>query len=181
MNQYQTYKYLETLPKITQAYNNTYHRSIKMKPSMVTETNQSQVWINLHKKSKDKTSTEKMTLSVGDWVRVSNLKGIFDREYRQKWSGEEFQIISSSLKQGRPAYVLQDYAGELITGTFYPEELQKLDRTEDNRVYRIEKIIRTRRYKNRPKEYLVKWLNWGDKWNSWVTENDMESIPKPPP
>ena len=179
MNQFQTFNYLPALSKITAAYNNTYHRSIKMAPSQVSSENQSQVWATLHKRKESPYRPENAKIKVGDWVRVSFLNKVFDREYSERWTREVFQVVAASLKQGRAAYQLQDYAGDPISGTFYPEELQVVSDPK-NAVYKIEKVIRTRKLKNRPKEFLIKWVGWNSKFNSWVTEEDLREIPKPP-
>ena len=120
-----------------------------------------------------------MKLNIGDWVRISYLKKTFDREYQEKWSGEIFKVVGRKLKQGRAVYTLQDYAGEDIVGSFYPEELQLIT-VPENAVYKVEKVIRSRKRKGKPREYFVKWLNWGERWNSWVTEQDLRDLPKPP-
>ena len=177
MNQFQTFRYLEALPKITNSYNNSYHRSIKMKPNQVSPQNQSLVWATLHK-SKQDLKRPRIKLKVGDWVRISFIKKTFDREYHEKWTGEIFKVTSAKFKQGKPVYTLEDYAGETITGTFYPEELQLIVVPEDA-VYRIERIIRSRKRRGHPKEYLVKWQNWPVRFNSWVTEDDLQNLPRP--
>ena len=179
MNEFQTFKYITALPKIITSYNNTFHRSIQMKPSQVTAENQSQVWRTLHGKKHLPLKKPKLTIKVGDWVRVSNLKGVFDKSYRQTFSGEIFQVVTASVRQGKPVYTIKDYAGEAVTGTFYPQELQVI-RVPENAVFRVERVIRTRKLKNRPKQFLVRWLGWGPKWDSWVTEDELRDLPRPP-
>ena len=59
-------------------------------------------------------------------------------------------------------YKLEDLSGEDIDGTFYEQELS-LDSTKE---YKVEKILRKKKIKG--KEYaLVKWLGYGNKFNSW--------------
>ena len=43
-----TLTYIDVSPKLVKSYNNTYHRSIKMKPSQVTEANEAKVWDTLY-------------------------------------------------------------------------------------------------------------------------------------
>ena len=43
-----TLTYINVLPQLASSYNNIYHRSIKMKPSQVTITNEAQVWDSLY-------------------------------------------------------------------------------------------------------------------------------------
>ena len=40
--------YIDVLPKLVKSYNNTYHRSIKMKPSQVTKANEASVGDFVH-------------------------------------------------------------------------------------------------------------------------------------
>ena len=181
MSQYQTFRYIDALTKVTASYNDTYHRSIKMAPSKVTRDNQSEVWMTLHGTRGQKPAQKRSAFKfkIGDWVRISYLKKPFDREYREKWTSELFKVIDRDTKQGLAVYQLEDYAGESVTGTFYTEELQPVV-LQDNAVYKIEKILRYRKRKGKQREMLVKWLGWGDKFNSWVTATDLERVNKAP-
>ena len=46
--------YIDVLPKLVKSYNNTYHRSIKMKPSHLTKANEAKVWDTLYGNDVDK-------------------------------------------------------------------------------------------------------------------------------
>ena len=46
--------YIDVLPKLVKSYNNTYHCSIKMKPSQVTKSNEAKVWDTLYGNEVDK-------------------------------------------------------------------------------------------------------------------------------
>ena len=72
-----------------------------------------------------------------------------------------------------PVYKLKDDAGEILEGTFYEPELQKIIKNDD--VYRVEKIFRERKRKG-VVEYLVKWEGYADKFNSWVSERDISKL-----
>ena len=56
-------------------------------------------------------------LKEGSKVRVAQLKNVFDKESKFRWSKEIFII--------RVTYVLKDYNGEILSGMFY-RELQKI-------------------------------------------------------
>ena len=43
-----TLSYIDVLPQLVSSYNNTYYRSIKMKPTQVTKANESKVWDTLY-------------------------------------------------------------------------------------------------------------------------------------
>ena len=66
---------------------------------------------------------------IGDHVRISKYKNIFAKGYTPNWS-EEIYVIKA-IKNAVPwAYVINDLNCEEIIGTFYEEELQKIDEQE---------------------------------------------------
>lgn len=67
----------------------------------------------------------KFKFKIDDMVRIQQLRGAFEREYDERWSGEHFVVKSCSFKQGIPIYELQDIDGEDIKGCFNQQELQK--------------------------------------------------------
>ena len=87
-----------------------------MKPVDVKDN----AYINSSKKVNDKDSKFK----VGDHVRISKYKNIFDEGYTPNWSEEVFTI--KEVKNTVPwTYVVSDLNGEEIIGTFHEKELQK--------------------------------------------------------
>ena len=60
---------------------------------------------------------------VADHVRISKYKNIFTKGYTPNWSEEVFVI--KKVKNTVPwTYVINDFNGEEIIGTFYGKELQ---------------------------------------------------------
>ena len=120
--------YIDKLDDIVKKYNNTSHKSIKMKPVDVKDN----TYINFKKESNDKNPKFK----VGDHVRISKYKNIFAKGYMPNWSEEIFVI--SRIKNTVPwTDVINDLNGEEIIGTCYENELQGTRRNE----LRIEKVI----------------------------------------
>ena len=76
--------YFDVLDDIVNKYNNTVHRTIKMKPIDVT----SDSYAEYNEDSNEKDPKFK----VGDRVRISKYKNIFAKGYTQNWS--EVFIIS---------------------------------------------------------------------------------------
>ena len=121
--------YIDKLEDIVHEYNNTYHRTIKMKPIDVKDN----IYINIDKEVNDNDPKFK----VGDYVRISKYKNIFAKGYTLNWSEEVFVI--KEIKNTVPwTYVIHDLNDEEIIGAFYEKDLQKLDQNE----FRIEKVIK---------------------------------------
>ena len=72
---HQTVRYLEKLRDFVWSYNNTYHRSLGMAPSMVNDVNQEAVWQRLCGRD----GGGKPKFVVGDRVRISKAKRQFKR------------------------------------------------------------------------------------------------------
>ena len=107
---------IDKLDDIVDEYNNTYHRTIRIKPIDVEDN----TCIDFEKEVNDRDPKFK----VGDHVRISKYKNIFAKGYTPNWSEEVF-VISKIENRVPWAYVINDLNGEEITGTFYEKELQK--------------------------------------------------------
>ena len=165
-------RYIDDLDTIINRYNNSYHRSIKMKPIEVTKENEPLVWMNIYegKLFPRKTSKDKDPILIGDLVRISIERGPFRKSYLEGWSEEIFRV-KFIVNGTPPVYKIEDQAKEEIKGTFYKEELQKVEEPDS---YRIEKIIRRKRDREGNLLYYVKWRGYPDKFNSFVTEEDLQ-------
>ena len=121
--------YVDKLDDIVNELNNTYHRTIKMKPVDVKDN----TYIDFKKEVNDKNPKFK----VGDYVRISKYKNIFAKGYMPNWSEEVFTI--SKIKNTVPwTYVINNLNGEEIIGPFYEKELQKTNQKE----LTTEKVLR---------------------------------------
>ena len=76
--------YINKLDNIVNKYNNTYHRTIKMKPVDVKNN----TYIDSNKEVNDKDPKFK----VADHVRISKYKNTFAKGYTPNWSEEIFVI-----------------------------------------------------------------------------------------
>ena len=158
------YKYMTSISKnvytdkpddIINEYNNTYHRTIKMKPIDVKDN----TYIDFGKEVNDNDPK----LKVGDHVRISKYKNIFAKGYTPNWSEEIFFI--KEIKNTAPwTYVINDLNGEEIIATFYGNELQKTNPEE----LRIEKVIKKKGHK-----LYVKWKGYDNSFNSWIDKKDL--------
>ena len=121
--------YSGVLDDIVNKYNNTVHRTMKMKPIDVT--------FDSYAEYNEDSNEKDPKCKVGDHVRMSKYKNIFAKIYTQNWSEEVFVV--SKIKNTVPwAYTISDLNGEPTVGSYYEKELQKTSQEK----YRIEKIIK---------------------------------------
>ncbi len=155
------YKWLDLLPKLIETYNNTKHRTIKMKPKDVNTGNEKEV---LKRFIDDRKFAKKTKFKVNDKVRVSKIKQLFEKGYTANWSGEIF-TISKVLKTNPVTYHLKDFNDDAVSGCFYEQELSKAKYPD---VYLVEKVL-----KKQGDKLFVKWLGWSKDHNSWIHKNDL--------
>ena len=152
--------YIDILDDIVGEYNNTCHRTIKMKPIDVKDnTFVDSMEFHSKKEVNDKDSKSK----VGDHVRISKLKNIFATGYIPNWSEEVF--IRSKIRNTVPwTYIINYLNVKEIIGTFYEKKLQKTYQQE----FRIEKVI-----KRKGDKLYVEWKGYDNFFNSWVDKKDL--------
>ena len=147
--------YFDVLDEIVNKYNNTVHRTIKMKPIDVTSDYYAEYNENSNKKDPK--------FKVGDFVRISKYKNIFAKGYALNWSEEIF--IVDKIKNTVPwIYVINDLNGKKIAGSFYEKELQKASQEK----FRIEKVI-----KRKGDKLYVKWKGYDNSFNTWIDKKDI--------
>ena len=100
---------IDKLDGIVNKYNNTYHKTIKMKPIDIKQ-------ITYFESSKE-TNYQEPKFKTGDIVRILKYKNIFAKGYVPNWSEEAFMI--KKVKNTVPlTYVISDLKGEEIVGKF---------------------------------------------------------------
>ena len=147
--------YIDKLDDIFNKYDNTYHRTIKMKPVDV----KSNTYINSSKEINDKDPKFK----IGDTVRISKYKNIFTNGHVLNWPEEVF--VLKKFEQTMPwTYFIADFNGEDIVGTFYKRELGRVEQKE----FRTDKSN-----KRKDNELYVKWKGYDKSFNRWVGKKDL--------
>ena len=108
--------YFDVLDDIVDKYNNTVHRTIKIKPIEVTN--------DYYAEYNEIANKENPKFKVGENVRISKYKNVFAKGYTSNWSEEDF--IINNIKNKVPwTYAISGLNGEEITGSVYEKELQK--------------------------------------------------------
>ena len=170
-----TWRYVEVLPKLVAGYNATKHGSTGMAPDQVTAINQHEAWNSIYgdmleqrrawrRKRKPGEMPQDTDLRVGDNVRLSKAKHVFETGYSYAWTKELFQIRAvlppiRGLSESRYRYRVRDLKGENILGSFHREELQK--------VRNVEKEIRKVVSRNK-KGKFVQWRGYPDALRTFI-------------
>ena len=161
-----TQKYTNIIQPLMDKYNSTKHRSIGMTPTDARKpSNYQQVFKNLYLK-KVKARKKEPKYKVGDKVRISIKKDIFEKGFTINWS-DKIYTITEVLNTLPPTYKIKDDRVE-IKGTFYEQELQK---TREN-TFRIEKVLRWKK-QDGIRIARVKWKGYDSSYNSWVPETSI--------
>ena len=107
--------YFDVLNDIVDKWNNTYHRTIKMKPINVKSISYAEYNVDSNKKDPK--------FQVSDHIRIlSKYKNKFPKGYTCNWFEDVFVV--SKIKNAVPwTYVISDFNGDEIVGTFYEKEL----------------------------------------------------------
>ena len=164
-----SHKWIDVLLDLIDGYNKTIHSSTKFAPNDVNETNEHIVRRNLYPRVKKELKHTKKRFEYGETVRISKRKSTFQKGYEQSHSYEVFTV--NEVKDTYPVtYGLRDYKGDLIEGSFYSNELQAVDVTDN--IWPIEKIISTR-LKRGKTEYLVKFRGYPNEANNWIPQEDL--------
>lgn len=180
-------RYIDSLQDLIKSYNATPHRSLgNVAPKDVNKENAANLWAYMYLKPRLRKNTNKSIKSekkkktrqlyrykIGQLVRISHLRGPFQRVYNEQWSFEVFKICKRFQMQGIPLYELVDLMEDKVLGRFYQPELQSVNKSDDA-LWEIEKVIK-RRKRNNNIQFLVKWLGYPDKFNSWVDEADVQT------
>lgn len=106
--------WISELPKIIKTYNNTYHRTIKMKPVDVNKKNENELLSTVYNYD---ISNSKPKFEINDRVRLSSINDVYRNKLKTNWSKEIF-TVENVIKSNVVYYKIYD-----IEGTVYEEEL----------------------------------------------------------
>lgn len=167
-----TLTYINVLPDLVKGYNASFHRSIGMAPKKVTIQNEHKVWNRLYAhRFQSKKPRKRTLLKVGDQVRLNKKHRTFDKSYLPGWTEEIFTIRSVSRGPPVTTYKIDEYDGTPLKGTFYKQDLQKVYMSEEDDLFRIDKIV-----KRKGNKVLVHWKGWPDKYDSWIDKKELQTI-----
>jgi len=134
---YGSYKWFDLLSRLVLNYNARKHRTIGMRPVDVTPAVTERFLATMYNHVKIAGPAK---IKVGDSVRVSKYKTIFEKDYTPNWTTEMFKIVK--VQHTNPVtYLLEDYRGKSVAGAFYEYELHRATYPD---IFLVEKVLRTR-------------------------------------
>ena len=139
------------LDDIVNKYNNTFHKSIKIKHTDVTDDSYAEYIEDVSEKDPN--------FKISDHVRISKYKNSLAKGCAPNWSQDGFVV--SKIKNTVPqTYAVSELNGEEITGSFYEKTSQEK--------FRIEKVT-----KRKGDKLYVKWEGYDNRFNSWIDKKDL--------
>jgi hypothetical protein len=165
----QTFRYVDIIQQVADSYNGTVHSAIKVPPSSVTATNDLDLYVKLYMPLVNSQAKQPYSHSfkVGDAVRISLNKGPFAKAYNENFS-EAVYKIKFLVPSHPPRYEIVDLLGKKLRGSFYEEELEKVDFNPE-RSYKIDSIIAKKGNK-----VLVRWYGYDKRFDSWIPAKEVK-------
>lgn len=161
-----SYKWINSLQKLVDEYNNTVHRTIKMKPIDVDAACEGRLLRTVYANEivKGRRRPRRPKFKVGSHVRISKYKSVFDKGYTPNWTTEIFKVRKVQYTDPY-TYLLEDEKGDDIEGGFYEHEIQSVKHPD---AFLVEKFIR-----KKGDNVYVKWLGFDQTHNSWIKKKDV--------
>jgi hypothetical protein len=117
-------RWIDIIDEIVDGLNNSFNKTIGMKPIEVNESNSSEVWHNIYHK-RISTKKEVPSFKVNDLVRLTTDKSVFSKKYKAGWTEEIFRV--TKLIDTIPiTFEISDLSGEKVQGSAYNFELTKV-------------------------------------------------------
>lgn len=163
----QTRRWVDMLPRLLKWYNNRRHSSLfgytPKEAFNMSKKDEKELWILQYGDYLANEKTPKPNFKIGDHVRISRMKGLFEKGYLPNWSSEIF-TVTTVIHSDPTRYQLKDVTGEPLKGSFYEQELQK---TKHGDIWLVDEVKKTRKRKGKT-EYFVSWLGMNSKYDRWI-------------
>ena len=157
-----TYEWVNFLPTFVHLYNNRSHSTTHMKPLDLAVD----LMLVPPPNKKPKLTPYAILPPVGSYVRLNRLRNTFDKESSGGWTEEVFKVVRHKIHSTNiPMLWVEDLLGEPIRGAYYPLECQEV---RWDGVRKVNSILKTRKRKGHPTEYLISYYGWPRKFNEWT-------------
>ncbi|KAH7710410.1 hypothetical protein AAVH_22299 [Aphelenchoides avenae] len=168
-----TVRWIDHLQDIVTAINNSVCRSTGMRPVDINEQNAPALVKKLYPFERNRRTPK---FEVGDCVRIQHLKKVFVKGLNT-YTDKVFTITHVLDKHDPVLYKLQDFFERELDGSFYERELVKVPPYMENS-FRVERILQER-MANGQRQYLIKWMDHGDEFNTWEPAGNIDGVTVP--
>jgi hypothetical protein len=146
-----------------------------MRPVDVNADNQKMLFIKMYgdPKTWHHDASQQREFNVGDTVRISRIKGHFEKGFDENYTREIFKV-SAVLRTEPLQYKLASLKNQAIKGRFYGSELLRVKMKRDA-LYPVEKIL-AHRTRDGKRQSLVRYLGWDKSADEWLDDNQLRSI-----
>ena len=172
-----SHRWIDIIQSLVDSYNASFHRTIGMAPKDVTKENETKLWQRLYANATvpvEKRAKVKTKFKLGDRVRLSKYKRIFEKGFHPNWTEEQFVIHSINTKYKPVTYRVRSLSGEVIEGSFYSEELQRVH-ADKNEYFRISRVLRSRG-RGANKQVLVSWKGYEHEPPTWIPYSEIVHV-----
>ena len=130
---FKTNKWVDKLKDFMIAYNNAYHRSIKMTPVQAQEADPNTLFARLYGFASERDMIRQsrlqktpLRINAGDTVRAAMQASPFAKGYDKTFSDAVFSVKSKATHMNHPTFKMVDDSGNLVPGSYYNQEIQKV-------------------------------------------------------
>ena len=177
-----TDKWLEPLKLCVAQYNQTKSRVTGQKPSdIMTKFDADRAaFRKLYGTKVEQETTvspKRADPKVGDKVRLSRLKGTFEKESTGSgnWTREYFTVNDVSRGQKLPMYGLVDHKGKPLEGRAYATELQQIHVEPEKDLFEVHKVWRKKKVGGKMMA-LVSWVGYTRRHDSWIPVSELKTL-----
>jgi hypothetical protein len=177
---FNTWRYIDVLQDFLEAYNNSINRTIGVAPSDVTLNKSFSIWKKAFNPLNQRLKAQKKRpkFKVNDIVRVSSVKGVFEKGYVGTFR-EDYCVVYKVINYKYPfGYKLKEFdTGEPILGIFYEPEMQKIIFSKNQtaeKIFDVEKVLKTQKIGGINYSF-VKFVGFPSQYNKWIPNTNIRN------
>lgn len=161
------FNWTQHLEDLNHNYNHTPHATIGMTPVEASRKENEEIVLDRLRGIWNSVEKGPIRFKVGDYVRFSNIPGVFSKtDKTPKWLYEVF-TVSEVLPTYPVSYRIKDSSGEEFDSIFYNQELTKSGPPNPDKPLKIDKIL-AREKRNGEDWIKVRYQGLGAKYDDWI-------------
>lgn len=167
-----TFRYIDKLDDLVDAYNSSRHSVTNMKPIDVTKDNENELRERLY--FDQFPLKAKFKYDKGATVRITRVKGTFEKSTTSPNFTQEHFIIIERRATNPVTYRLKSENGEILVGNFYEQELQEIKPPSDDKEYQVD-ILATKK-RGKKTFYKVHYRGYPSSLDEWIEKKQLVKL-----